>query len=346
MKAPRVSLMSLVLLTALSAGCGARTGLPVADLDDAALTGVTPDGTTFDSPPSTPLCVPGDPPVAVASGLVWPASVAVDATQVYIALYDPEGSILAVPKVGGAARKLRAANYPESIVLSGGRLFYAESGARRVAAVNVDGSSFADLASVFGVVGVAVDATHVYWADHVYDGSVGRVPRGGGPSITLAPGKKGPIRVAVDDTDLYWTEYYSNEVRAVAKAGGTPRTIARGIDSPVGIAVDADAIYFVDSSGSAYRVEKRGGAMRVLASTTSSTGRAYGRGLALDGPNVYFTSEAAGLVTKVPKVGGASTVIASGADFPDGLALDDSCVYWADTSGPTKGKGKVMRAPK
>ena len=62
-----------------------------------------------------------------------------------------------------------------------------------------------------GSLGVAVDATTVYWTNHV-GGTVQSVPTGGGTVTPLASGQSGAGGIAVDANSVYWANY----------ANGTP----------------------------------------------------------------------------------------------------------------------------
>jgi hypothetical protein len=66
--------------------------------------------------------------------------------------------------------------------------------------------------------GIAVDATSVYWTTYG-GGTVMKLPLGGGTPVTLASGQSSPTRIAVDATSVYWTNYVNpgGAVMKVAK---------------------------------------------------------------------------------------------------------------------------------
>jgi sugar lactone lactonase YvrE len=70
-----------------------------------------------------------------------------------------------------------------------------------------------------------------------------------------------------------------------------------------------------------------------------------GARLALDEDSVYFTDPSAGVVRRVPKIGGQPATIATMQSRPLGIAVDAWCVYWANGGSGTS-DGSVMKAPK
>jgi sugar lactone lactonase YvrE len=52
---------------------------------------------------------------------------------------------------------------------------------------------------------IAVDATHVYWADYAPDtGTIRRVTRTGGDVETLASAQERPADLVIDGSSIYW----------------------------------------------------------------------------------------------------------------------------------------------
>ena len=62
--------------------------------------------------------------------------------------------------------------------------------------------------------------------------------------VTIASGQCDPVRIAVDATNVYWTNYGSGTVMKVPLAGGVATTLASGMTGPLGIVVDATSVYW------------------------------------------------------------------------------------------------------
>jgi hypothetical protein len=146
---------------------------------------------------------------------------------------------------------------------------------------------------------VAVDATSVYWTNsstsyNGNDGTVMKVPIGGGAPTTLAAGQSNPWRIAVDATSVYWTSTGAGTVMKVPIGGGAPTTLAAGQSYPSGIAVDATSVYWT-AAGTVMKVPLGGGAPSTLASGQSPYS------IAVDATSVYWTNPSGGTVMKTSK---------------------------------------------
>jgi hypothetical protein len=174
-------------------------------------------------------------------------------------------------------------------------------------------------------VGVAVDASYVYWA--TIDGTIAKAPLAGGGATVLVTGEGSPSGVAVGSTQVYWTESTAGTVRAVPASGGVPVSIASGLSNPRSIVADAEGVYWaVDDA--IWKLPANGGAATMLAGALASPHE-----LATDGKDVYFsetTSPDPGSdrIARVSSQGGAVTVVASGLGQVSAIAVDATNAYW------------------
>jgi uncharacterized delta-60 repeat protein len=184
---------------------------------------------------------------------------------------------------------------------------------------------------------------YIYWVNNVPNGTVNKVPRGGGPVTVLASGQHYPTSVAVDSTHVYWTTY-GGEINAVPLGGGTVTTLASGQHSPVSVAVDGTHVYWINtgtwggSDGAVNEVPLGGGKVTTLAS-----GQGTPVSLAVDGTQVYWVTygiEGAsdGTVNEAPVGGGTVTTLATGQNAPTAVAVHGTHVYWVDCWGGTVNK--------
>lgn len=116
------------------------------------------------------------------------------------------------------------------------------------------------------------------------------------PTI-LASGFSHPIGIAVDSTNVYWTDTYSDTVNKVSINGGTVTTLASGFGDPIGIVVDSANVYWTEyDGGTVKKVSINGGTPITLASGLNEP-----FGITVDSTNVYWTENGSGTVKKVGK---------------------------------------------
>lgn len=154
--------------------------------------------------------------------------------------------------------------------------------------------------------GIASDQEFVFWTD-VTQGTINRMPIGGGPLTVLAAGQSYPNAITTDGLHVYW-------------ATATDWTTSA-------------------PTGSLHRIGRDG-----LGFTTLLTLQASIMQLALDATHVYASAYSpdphSGLVVKVGVDGSdPPVVLASGLDLPFDVAVDARFLYWSDRSA-------IRRVPK
>jgi hypothetical protein len=188
----------------------------------------------------------------------------------------------------------------------------------------------------------------------------------------VAQGGQSIADIAVDDTDMYWTQggamAPSLNKKAFAGAGSGMALVTSSdvlMSDPRGVAVDGLFVYWVDyTTGALERWDKMSGALTtpIVAPPpdagplpdgapppyTGPTPPSTPNDIAVDADNVYWVSFEGGQVLRAPRNGDGGTwvAIASGEDHPIAIAVDDVNVYWVDYGGTQVGSGSVKQAPK
>ena len=150
-------------------------------------------------------------------------------------------------------------------------------------------------------------------------------------TIVLASAQEGPWAVAIDASNVYWTDFFSGTVTAVPIGGGAPTALASGQINPCSITVDATNVYWAAADGVYKAPLSVGAAVRLATGSASS--------IAVDGTNVYWTdngvSSGIGSVNYVPIAGGSVTALATAQSAPLAIALDSTTVYWVSYGAGT-----------
>jgi hypothetical protein len=156
--------------------------------------------------------------------------------------------ILLISAVAGCGSDLSTVGTDGAVVTS-------EDASQTEAGILVKDSSPVVLATAQSPTCIAIDSTAVYWANggtpsnSYTDGSVLKVPLGGGSVTTLAASQNSPGGIAVGATAVFWTAGTIATNGSVIKAplaGGATVTLATAQNNPAGIALDSSGVYWAD----------------------------------------------------------------------------------------------------
>jgi hypothetical protein len=285
-----------------------------------------------------------------------PFALVLDGTNVYWTSAGAQNRVFSAPLGGGSPQQLATGQGdPREIALDNGVLYWANFGigsgnTASIAHYSLPNGPASQLVSSLptGAWGIAVDGTHVYWANQTA-GTISRDTIGTATGAQeLASALQTPWDVVIDNTHVYWTDYDGSDVRRVPKGGGTQQVLANGLGRPLGLTRDGGNLFWADSGqDKLVQFAVAGMTQLVLADVqTSPSAVAEPTYVATDGTHLYWTNfaggaSAAGSVARVPVGGGNVTIMADGQTEPYHIAVDGTHVYWTTLAG-----GTVMRVPK
>ncbi len=207
-----------------------------------------------------------------------------------------------------------------------------------IKAANPDGSGVQTLVtgqnSPFGV---AVNATHIYWADTGDDTIMMANLDGSNPAaiVSVSAGSH-PYGVTLDSNYVYWTNLGGQTIYRANLDGSNPTLLVNGTGmlEPASIAVDGTHIYFGDiaGNGSIMMAPLSGGAWQALVGNQT-----YPFGIAVYGSHIYWTdcgdnTAANGTIMQADLDGTNVTPLATGQAHPVGIAVNSSHIYWANAN--------------
>jgi hypothetical protein len=193
--------------------------------------------------------------------------------------------------------------------------------------------------------GVAVDASHIYWANSPTSLALPNIREATLTDtnetilVSATEGLDSPAGLAVDASHIYWADSANGMVAEKALAGGLTKTlyVSSKSTAPTGVAVDSSHVYWANSgTGTINEVPLTGGPV-----TTLATGQASPWGVAVDSGHVYWANSGTGTINEVPLTGGPVTTLVTGQDNPEGLAVDSGHIYWANNDM----NGTINEAP-
>jgi hypothetical protein len=184
--------------------------------------------------------------------------------------------------------------------------------------------------TVNSTVGIAVDAASVYWGNA--DGSVYRVPKGGGAVTTILPAVAdgSPSGFTIDDANVFAIapQGSSAVVVKIPKAGGSQLVLATPTQPGDILVADSTYVYWLDI-GDLTRAPKAGGATEQYPFNSGAL-----VALAADDSGVYGLDNECSVVRFTSPSAPGLTLFKGG--FNDvcggGIAVDATNVYWSGST--------------
>ncbi len=272
-------------------------------------------------------------PVVLAEDLPHPKSVAVADGFVFWVESTEPGRVMKVPVGGGDPVVVAEGEHvPNQVAARGGYVYWtttlADGAVRRAKTSGGAAEDFAPHQAY--AIGLALDATTAYWTAQGSK-SVRSLRLDASPSegAALASDIGSPSLVAVDDTDVYFTQFgEGGGLWKVAISGGTATKLLEDTNANA-IALLGDMACVTTFTGGTTEeiidcVGKDGnGQMRAAKDRNQPTG------MVADGERLFWGEVGLGAIVQGAPLG-ATKIVAEGQDSPNGLAIDGENLYWAN----------------
>lgn len=273
----------------------------------------------------------------IASSRELPWGVVTDGTFVYWA--DHEGGTLNSVAVGGGSASSFATGQVHPLALA-----VDVNNAYWVAANGVYqfGGSAVTLLASGSPTSIAVDSSYVYWTDEgtqSQEGTVKRVPIGGGTVTTIATGQASPRGIFVSGSTVYWVNYGNGEVMSAAITGGGVVALAASQSGPTSLVVVGSKVYWTNYMGGELMSCATGGG----SATVLAVGLTGADNLVSDGTRLFWSVSSYALAGVAPaNVPMILTSLISSFSISvlvdatvNGLAVDTVNIYWTDPAAGT-----------
>jgi hypothetical protein len=187
---------------------------------------------------------------------------------------------------------------------------------------------------------LAVDSTHVYWADFADDAIYRLAKDGSGSRSTIKSGLGLALLVMLNGTDIYFTDATGGS-QGVWKGPktGSPAPTRINTGQSFGLATDGTKLFYENWTNWSVRSSTLSGASE----STVASEEANPWSIATDGTYVYWTTQAAGVIRYRSISGGTVSHLFSGADVgagdSNGFIYHNDALFWLDRRAPTKLRG-------
>lgn len=146
----------------------------------------------------------------------------------------------------------------------------------------------------------------------------------GGAVTTLASGLNSTFDIAVDGSQVYWAEYYGSSIKKIGLNGGTVTTLASTMTNVSALALTDSSVVWPDAG--IRMIGKNGGSTTEIVSPLLCQGEYK---VAVDADNVYWTEYGVGGKVRKSAFGsGTVTTLVSQEDYAGPIAVDSTDVYW------------------
>ncbi len=208
-----------------------------------------------------------------------------------------------------------------------------------IGGANLDGSNLDpeyvgafDSNEIVQACGVAVDATHMYWADRARN-QIGRANLDGTqPEFAFITGADGPCGVAVDGRHIFWANTEGNSIgRANLNGSDVHQQFVTGMTRPCGVAVRGSLLYWASPFEDAIGIG--------LADEVGPIDRDWVKGavsacgVAVDEWHIYWGSFENSIGRSDGNGENVEPSFITGLGRPCGIAINGSHIYWTESAG-------------
>jgi virginiamycin B lyase len=205
----------------------------------------------------------GSTSTTLASGQTGASGIAVEGTQGTQVYWASTGlaqiDTVMVPAAGGAQTLVSGQAGAIDVAANGTTVFFTDGPSAGHSVLSAPASAGTPTTLIFSgdggtaagsaPAGIAIDSSHVYWADY----GLGRITAanvtGAPTTVWMVSGQKGPVGVATDGVHVYWANNGNGTiVRASAADGGSVLTLATGQSAAWNVAVGATSVYWVTNA--------------------------------------------------------------------------------------------------